>query len=120
MKRLYDRARRLGAFHRGRPIIDLDHIGMTPCANEGVEALTGSPRVRALLVDREFKPLGLRVLRDLRVSTRGSTFDEFVATARGRVDGKQRFTARLTRVWAYVPDHADPQSLVVIMAESDM
>lgn len=60
-------------------------------------------------------------MRDLRVGSDRSSFDAFVDSTRGRVDGKRRFTGRLVRVGVEVWDKRSgisEESLVVIMEES--
>ena len=68
--------------------------------HRGREALQVLPTggVKALLVDGKLNPIGIRVMRDLRAGTDRSTFDAFVDSARGRVDGRRRFTGRLLRL----------------------
>ena len=123
--RLYMRARRHGHdWYAARPSIDLE--GMDRIAaharahHHGVETIGSfdNGRVRAVLLDRNLNPIGLRVMRDLRADTDPTTFDSFVDTARGRVDGKRRVTGRLVRFWGEVGD--DTLSLVGIMDESSL
>tara|TARA_R100000458_G_C8218651_1_gene203732 strand:+ start:615 stop:953 length:339 start_codon:yes stop_codon:yes gene_type:complete len=87
---------------------------------EGLQVLpTGG--VRALLVNQRFEPLGIRIMRDLRVGADRSSFDAFVDSARGRVDGKRRFTGRLLRIGVELHSRASgisEESLVVIIEES--
>ena len=124
-KRLYMRARRHGhCWDSCQPVIDLtdmDRLATHARAHHHGGETIGTfvnGRVRAVLLDRNLNPIGLRVMRDLRADTDPSTFDSFVDTARGRVDGKTRFTARLIRFWGEVGD--DTLSLVGIMAESSL
>ena len=79
-------------------------------------------RVRAVLLDREFNPVGLRVMRALRAGTDPTTTESFIDTARGRVDGKRRFTARLLRFWGEVNVAGEIETLplVGIFSESDL
>tara|TARA_R100000995_G_C3411392_1_gene89545 strand:- start:254 stop:592 length:339 start_codon:yes stop_codon:yes gene_type:complete len=109
------------------PYIDLtdtrfndDVIRHLQRGREGLQVLpTGG--VRALMLDQKFQPLGIRVMRDLRVGSDRSSFDAFVDSARGRVDGKRRFTGRLLRVGVEVHSRESgisEESLVVIMEES--
>ena len=124
--RLRNRARRNGTpWFDARPIIDLmGHselaLDLRDAHSEGMSPMMGTPRVKALHVDRNFQPLKRRVLRDLRVDTDGSTLDRFVATARGRLDGSRRQTARLMRAWADVSYTDRMVPIIVIMAESDL
>ncbi len=90
-------------------------------AHRGGLQTIGDDRVRAILLNRDLKPVGLRVMRDLRVATDRSSFDAFVDTARGRVDGKRRFTAQLVRFSGEVGfEEDDILDLVGIIAESDL
>ena len=125
--RLYARCRRWGIWWDRKPHIDLtetrfndDVIRHLQRGREGLQVLpTGG--VRALMLNQKFQPLGIRVMRDLRVGSDRSSFDAFVDSARGRVDGKRRFTGRLLRVGVEVHSRESgisEESLVVIMEES--
>lgn len=124
--RLYARCRRWGIWWDRKPHIDLtetrfndDVIRHLQRGREGLQVT--STGVRALMLDQKFQPLGIRVMRDLRVGSDRSSFDAFVDSTRGRVDGKRRFTGRLVRVGVEVWDKRSgisEESLVVIMEES--
>ena len=125
--RLYARCRRLNIWWHRKPIIDLtesrfndDVFVHLQRGREGLQVLPHGG-VRALLVNQKFQPLGLRVMRDLRVGADRSSFDAFVDSARGRVDGKRRFTGRLLRIGVALWNRESgisEESLVVIMEES--
>ena len=131
-QRLYARARRNPnpnvMWMDGAPMIDLtmsdrinNHVATHP---RGIQTIGDfdNGRVRAVLLDREFNPVGLRVMRDLRAGTDPTTTESFIDTARGRVDGKRRFTARLLRFWGEVNVAGEIETLplVGIFSESDL
>ena len=131
-QRLYARARRNPnpnvMWMDGAPMIDLtmsdrinNHVATHP---RGIQTIGDfdNGRVRAVLLDREFNPVGLRVMRDLRAGTDPTTTESFIDTARGRADGKRRFTARLLRFWGAVNVAGEIETLplVGIFSESDL
>ena len=127
--RLYARCRRWGIWWRTKPCLDLMDTPFNEVllkhlqrGREGLQVLpTGG--VRALLVDGRLNPIGLRVMRDLRVCTDRSSFDAFVDSARGRVDGKRRFTGRLLRLNVELWDRGSglaEHTIVAIIEESKL
>jgi hypothetical protein len=86
--------------------------------HRGHEALQVLPTggVKALLVDGKLKPIGIRVMRDLRAGTDRSSFAAFVDSARGRVDGRRRFTGRLLRLNVELHDRSAGLSEHTIVA----
>tara|TARA_R100000152_G_C6639193_1_gene84369 strand:+ start:79 stop:489 length:411 start_codon:yes stop_codon:yes gene_type:complete len=103
--RLYRRCRRAGIWWKnGGPLIEIDSAKISDAlerhTQRGKMGLQVLPHggVRALLLDSKMNPIGLRVMRDIRAGVDRSSFDAFVDTARGRVDGKHRFTGRLIKL----------------------
>ncbi len=98
-----------------------NHVAMN---TRGIQTIGGfgNGRIRAVLLDRNFNPVGLRVMRDLRAETDPTTIESFIDTARGRVDGKRRFTAQLIRFWGEVNMGGEIETLplVGIFSESDL
>ena len=111
-----------------KPMIDLtlndrinNHVAMH---TRGIQTIGGfgNGRIRAVLLDRDLNPVGLRVMRDLRAGTDPTTIESFIDTARGRVDGERRFTARLLRFWGEVNMGGEIETLplVGLFSESDL
>tara|TARA_R110002012_G_scaffold52616_1_gene135078 strand:+ start:341 stop:823 length:483 start_codon:yes stop_codon:yes gene_type:complete len=131
-QRLYARAMRNPnsnvTWMDAKPMIDLttsdrinNHVHAHP---RGIQTIGDfdNGRIRAVLLDRDMNPVGLRIMRDLRAGTDASTIETFIDTARGRVDGKRRFTGQLLRFWGEVNISGEIETLplVGIFSESDL
>ena len=105
VRRLQRRRATVAEWDRARPVYEMDGefrrtmLAQLSRGQEGLQ-ITGERTCRALALDRNFNPVGIRSLRDIRThALNRRTIRTYTRTARGWLDGRNRMNARLILIW---------------------